>query len=271
MLRASILHFDKSWDKCLSLAEFSYNNSYQASLKMAPFDALYGRRCRTPLNWSKAGERTLFVQELEAEERVQVIRENLKMAQMRQKSYHDKGTAPRHFEVGDYVYLKVSPTKGVQRFGVKRKLAPRYIGPYEVIEVCGPVAYRIQLPEQFSAVHNVFHVTQLKKGMPVPKNEIITEANAWIEPGFSLIEHPLKVLDKKSERPEGRPYKCTRSNGVITWRKKQRGRRRTILTLSIRAYYNLETVSPSPHLLVIKSNLGTRLRLRGVGCDAPGF
>jgi hypothetical protein len=180
MLRASILHFDKSWDKCLSLAEFSYNNNYQASLKMAPFDALYGRRCRTPLNWSEAGERTLFGPDLvkDAEEKVQVIRENLKMAQMRQKSYHDKGTAPRHFEVGDYVYLKVSPTKGVQRFGVKGKLAPRYIGPFEVIEVCGSVAYRIQLPERFSAVHNVFHVTQLKNGMSVPENEVITEANA---------------------------------------------------------------------------------------------
>jgi hypothetical protein len=96
MLRASTLHFDKSWDKCLSLEEFSYNNSYQASSKMAPFDALYGRRCRTPLNWSEAGERTLFGLDLvkDAKGRVQVIRENLKMAQMRQKSYHDKGTAP---------------------------------------------------------------------------------------------------------------------------------------------------------------------------------
>jgi hypothetical protein len=205
MLRANILHFDKSWDKCLSLAEFSYNNSYQASLKMASFDALYGRRCRTPLNWSETVERTLFGPDLVkgAEEKVQVIRENLKMAQMRQKSYHDKGTAPQHFEVGDYVYLKVSPTKGVQRFGVKGKLAPRYIGTYEVIEVCGPVAYRIQLPERFSAVHNVFHVTQLKKGMPVPENEVITEANAWIESDISLIEHPLRVLDQK-ERKTGR-------------------------------------------------------------------
>jgi hypothetical protein len=115
MLRASIMHFYKSWDKCLSLAEFSYNNSYQASLKMAPFEALYGRRCRTPLNWSEAGEETLFGPDLvkDAEEKVEVIRENLKLAQMRQKSYHDKGTAPRHYEVGDYVYLKVSPTKGV--------------------------------------------------------------------------------------------------------------------------------------------------------------
>jgi hypothetical protein len=154
------------------------------------------------LNWSETGERTLFGPDLvkDAEEKVQVIRANLKVAQMRQKSYHDKGTAPRHFEVGDYVYLKVSPTKGVQRFGVKGKLAPCYIGPYEVIEVCGPVAYRIQLPERFSAVHNVFHVTQLKKGMPVPENEVITEANAWIEPDFSLIEHPLRVLDQKERR-----------------------------------------------------------------------
>jgi hypothetical protein len=171
MLRASIMHFDKSWDKCLSLAEFSYNNSYRASLKMAPFEALYGRRCRTPLNWSEAGERTLFGPDLvkDAKEKVEVIRENLKLAQMRQKSYHDKGTTPRHYEVGDYVYLKVSPTKGVQRFGVKGKLAPRYIGPYEIIEICGPVAYRIRLPDRFAAVHNVFHVTQLKKGVKVPE------------------------------------------------------------------------------------------------------
>jgi hypothetical protein len=98
------------------------------------------------------------------------------------------------------VYLKVSPTKGVQRFGVKGKLAPRYIGPYKVIEVCGPVAYHIQLPERFAAVHNVFHVTQLKKGIHVPENEVITEANAWIEPDFSLIEHPLRVLDRKERK-----------------------------------------------------------------------
>jgi transposase InsO family protein len=93
MLRACIVDFDKSWDKCLALAEFSYNNSYQASFKMAPFEALYGRRCRAPLNWSQVGERKFFGPNLvrEAEERVEVIKENLKAAQMRQKSYHDKG------------------------------------------------------------------------------------------------------------------------------------------------------------------------------------
>jgi hypothetical protein len=207
----------------------------------------------------------------DAEENVKVIRENLKMAQMRQKSYHDKGTAPRHFEVGDYVYLKVSPTKGVQRFGVKGKLAPRYIGPYEVIGVCGPVAYCIQLPGRFSAVHNVFHVTQLKKAMPVPENEVITEANAWTEPDFSLIEHPLRVLDQKERRTRRqtvRMYKIQWSHHTeeeATWRRK------TTSTLSIRASCNLETVSSPPHLIVLKLNLGTRFRLKGVGCDALGF
>jgi hypothetical protein len=113
MLRACIIHFDKSWDKCLALAEFSYNNSYQASLKMAPFEALYGRRCRTPLNWSQVGERKFFGPNLvkEVEERVEVIKENLKGAQMRQKSYYDKGKAVREYHVGEKVYLRVSPTK----------------------------------------------------------------------------------------------------------------------------------------------------------------
>jgi hypothetical protein len=123
------------------LAEFSYNNSYQSSLKMAPFEALYGRRCRTPLNGSEAGERKIFGPDLvlEAEEKVRVIKKNLEAAQARQKSYHDKKRKPLQFEVGDYVYLKVSPTKGVQRFGIKGKLAPRYIGPYEIKETYGPM------------------------------------------------------------------------------------------------------------------------------------
>jgi hypothetical protein len=119
---------------------------------------------------------------------------------MRQKSYHDKGTTPRHYEMGDYVYLKVSPTKGVQRFGVKGKFALRFVGPYEIIEVCGLVAYRIRLPVQFSTVHNVFHVTQLKKGVMVLEKEVIMESNAWIEPNFLVVEHPLRVLDQKERK-----------------------------------------------------------------------
>jgi hypothetical protein len=116
MLRACVIHYDKSWDKCLSLAEFSYNNSYQAILKMAPFEALYGQRYRTPLSWSQTGERKIFGPDLvvEAEEKVRVIQENLKVAQSRQNSYFDKRRKPLKFDVGDHVYLWVSPTKGVQ-------------------------------------------------------------------------------------------------------------------------------------------------------------
>jgi hypothetical protein len=127
------------------LADFSYNNSYHASLKMAPFEALYGQRCRTPLSWSQTGGHKIFGPDLvvEAEEKVKVIQENFKAAQSRQKSYVDKRRKPLKFDVGDHVYLRVSPTKGLQRFGVKGKLAPCYVGPYEIIEECGPMAYRV--------------------------------------------------------------------------------------------------------------------------------
>jgi hypothetical protein len=160
---------------------------------MAPFEALYGQRCHTPLNWSQADERTLFGLKLvqEAEEKVSVIRENLRVAQMRQKSYHDKAKAPRELEVGNYVYLKVSPTKGVQRFGVMGKLAPCYIGPYEVTEKFGTVAYSIRLLNRLSAVHDVFHISQLKKCEQKLEAQIIEETNAEIEPDLSLAEHPM--------------------------------------------------------------------------------
>ena len=125
MLRATVTHFDKSWDKCLPLAEFSYNNSYQTSLKMAPFEALYGRRCRTPLNWSESGERRIYGPDLvvDAEEKVAIIQANLKSTQSRQKSYHDQRKKPLRFNFGDHIYLKVLLTRGAQRFGVRGKLA----------------------------------------------------------------------------------------------------------------------------------------------------
>jgi hypothetical protein len=176
MLRACVIHYDKNWDKCLSLAEFSYNNNYQASLKIAPFEAFYGRRCRTPLSWSQIGERKIFGPDLvvEAEEKVRVIQENLKAAQSRQKSYFDKRRKSLKFDIGDHVYLRVSPTKVVQWFGVKGKLAPRYVSPYEIIEECRPVAYRMQLPSHLAAIYDVFHISQLNKCVRVP-TEIIEQ------------------------------------------------------------------------------------------------
>jgi hypothetical protein len=96
---------------------------------------------------------------IEAEEKVSVIQENLRVAQSRQKSYFDKRRKPLQFEVGDHIYLRVSPIKGVQRFGLRGKLAPRYAGPYEVTEICEPMAYRVQLPPPLAAIHDIFHVS----------------------------------------------------------------------------------------------------------------
>ena len=145
MLRACVISSKGSWEKWLPLAEFSYNNSYQESIKMAPFEALYGHKYRTPLNWIELGERRYYGIDFvtEAEEQVHVIQQHMKAAQSRQKSYADKRRRPLTFEVGDYVYLKVLPMRGVQRFGVKRKLAPRYVGPYKIIERKGNVTYKL--------------------------------------------------------------------------------------------------------------------------------
>jgi hypothetical protein len=136
----------------------------------------------------------------EAEEKVIVMRENLRAAQMRQKSYHDKSRAPREFEVGNYVYLKVSPTKGVQHFGVKGKLAPRYIGPYEVTEKFGTTAYCIQLPDQLSAVHDVFDVSQLKKCQQIPEAQIVEETKCINRTRPIASRVPMRVLDHKERQ-----------------------------------------------------------------------
>jgi hypothetical protein len=208
MLRACAIDSGKNWDKYLSLAEFSYKNSYQSSLKMAPFEALYGRRCRTPLNWSQPREREIFGPDLvsEAKRKVKMIKKNLETAQATENSYHDKRRKPLQFEVGDFVYLKVSPIKGVQMFGIKGKLAPRYTGPYEIIEACGPVAYKLKLPPKIFAIHNVFHVSQLKKCVRLP-TEVIAEPEVEIDPDLSYQEHPSKVLDCKERSTRARSIK----------------------------------------------------------------
>ncbi|WVZ97236.1 hypothetical protein U9M48_042786 [Paspalum notatum var. saurae] len=197
-LRACALTYSTKWDECLPLAEFAYNNSYQKSLEMAPFEALYGRRCRTPLNWSEPGERVTFGPDLvtQAEKQVKFIHDNLKRAQSRQKCYSDKRRRPLVFEKDDHVYLRVSPMKEVHRFGVKGKLAPRYVGQFKITEQCGPVAYRLELPPHLAAVHDVFHVSQLKKCLRVPE-EVIDTSQIQIQPDLTYEEKPIKVLDQK--------------------------------------------------------------------------
>ncbi|WVZ93561.1 hypothetical protein U9M48_039531 [Paspalum notatum var. saurae] len=145
-----------------------------------------------------AGERVTFGPDLvtQAEEQVKFIHSNLKRPQSRQKSYSDKRRRPLVFEKGDHVYLRVSPMKGVHQFGVKGKLAPWYVGPFKITEQCGPVAYRLELPPHLAAVHDVFHVSQLKKCLRVPE-EVIDTSQIQFEPDLTYEEKPIKILDQK--------------------------------------------------------------------------
>jgi transposase InsO family protein len=196
MLRACALKHGGSWDKSLPYAEFSYNNSYQASLKMSPFEALYGRKCRTPLYWDQTRERQFFGPELiqEAEEQVRMIRENLRIAQSRQKSYADNRRRLLEFKEGDHVYLKVSPIRGMRRFKVKGKLSPRFIGPFLILKRVGEVAYQLELPDHLSDVHDVFHVSQLKKCLRVPEEQLPME-DLSVQDDLTYAEYPIKILD----------------------------------------------------------------------------
>jgi hypothetical protein len=163
---------------------------------MSPFEALYGRKCRTPLYWDQTGERQFFGPELiqEVEEQVRIIRENLRVAQTRQKSYADNRRRPLEFEEGDYVYLKVSPLRGMRRFKVKGKLSPRYIGPFLIVRRVGEMAYQLELPATLSDVHNVFHVSQLKKCLCVPEEQLPMEELS-VQGDLTYTEYPIKILD----------------------------------------------------------------------------
>jgi hypothetical protein len=136
---------------------------------MTPFEMLYGHRCQTPLFWSEVGEHKVFGPDIlqEIEKQVRMVRENRRVAQSRQKSYADHRRRDPSFEVGDFVYLKVSLMRGLHRFKVQGKHAPRFIGPFKILEKRGELAYQLELPPQLSDVHDVFHVSPLKKCLRV--------------------------------------------------------------------------------------------------------
>jgi hypothetical protein len=163
---------------------------------MSPFQALYGRNCRTLLHWDQLSERQVFGPDilLEAEENIRMVRENLKTAQSRQRSYADTRRRDLSFEVGDYVYLKVSPIRGIKRFEVKVKLAPRYIGPYQIQARRGEVAYPLNLLESLSVVHDVFHVSQLKKCLRVREEQLPTK-DLEVQEDLTYIEKPTQILE----------------------------------------------------------------------------
>ncbi|GJV33036.1 hypothetical protein Tco_1393436 [Tanacetum coccineum] len=165
MLQACVIDFGKGWEKHLPLVEFSYNNSYHASIKAALFEALYGRKCRSPVCWAEVRDVQLTGPKIihETTEKIVQIRQRLQAARDRQRSYANVRRKPLEFQVGDRVMLKVSPRKGVIHFGKRGKLNPRYIGPFKILKRVSPMAYKLELPEELSNVHNTFHVSNLKK------------------------------------------------------------------------------------------------------------
>lgn len=196
MFRACALEWTGSWDDYLCLVEFAYNNSWHASIKMAPYEMLYGRKCRAPICWNGVGERLIEGPELIeiTNEKVAIAKEKLQEARTRQKSYADKHRRDLEFNVGDRVFLKVSPFHGVKRFGIKGKLSPRFIGPFEILDRIGEVSYRLALPPQLSHVHNVFHVSLLR-GYNYHPLHVVSYPFDQIQPDMSLSEEPEAILD----------------------------------------------------------------------------
>ncbi|GKC53862.1 putative reverse transcriptase domain-containing protein [Tanacetum coccineum] len=196
MLRACVIDFGKGWDRHLPLIEFPYNNSYHTSIKAAPFEALYGHKCRSPICWVEVGDAQLtglkFVRD--TTKKIIQIKQRLQASRDRQRSYADKRHKPLDFQVGDKVMLKVSPWKRVIRFGKRGKLNPRYIGPFKILAKVGTVGYLLELPEQLSRIHSTFHGSNLKKRLSdeplaIPLDEI------HVDDKLNFIEEPIEIMD----------------------------------------------------------------------------
>ncbi|GJZ58459.1 putative reverse transcriptase domain-containing protein [Tanacetum coccineum] len=179
----------------------SYNNSYHASIKAAPFEALYGRKCRSPVCWTEVGKAQILGPELiqETTERIIQIKQMMQAARDRQKNYAGLKRKPMEFPVGDKVMLKVSPWKGVIRFGKRGKLNPRYVGPFKVLGKVGEVAHKLELPKELSRVHNTFHVSNFKKcyadePLAVPLDGL------HFDDKLQFLEEPVEIMDHKVKR-----------------------------------------------------------------------
>ncbi|GKF04056.1 hypothetical protein Tco_0034724 [Tanacetum coccineum] len=187
------------------MIEFSYNNSYLASIKAAPFKALYGRKCRSPVCWAEIGDAQLTGLKLihETTEKTVQIKQRIQATRDCQKSYADVRRKPLEFQVGDRVMLKVSPWKGVVRFGKRGKLNPRYIRPFKVLSKVGTVAYGLKFPQQLSRVHNMFYVSNLKKclsdePLAIPLDEIdIGDKLRFVEEQVEIIDREVKRLKQR--------------------------------------------------------------------------
>ncbi|KAD6795357.1 hypothetical protein E3N88_06253 [Mikania micrantha] len=201
MLWACVIEFGNSGETHLPLIEFSYNNSYHTSIQAAPFEALYGRKCRSPICWAEVGDSQLTGPELvhETTEKIVQIRNRMAAARDRQKSYADKRRKPLEFQEGDRVLLKVSPWKGVIRFGKRGKLNPRYNGPFEITKRIGPVAYELNLPVELNSVHNISHVSNLKKCLS-DETLVIPLEEIQIDKRLNFVEEQVEIMDQETKK-----------------------------------------------------------------------
>ena len=200
MLKACVMDFRGSWDTHLPLMEFAYNNSYQSSIGMASYQALYGRKCRTPVCWEEVGERRLIGYEIVqiTFDQIQMIKDRLKTAGDRHKSYADHRRRDLEFSVGDKVFMKISPWKGMLRFGRRGKLSPHYIGPYEISEMIEPVAYRVILPPELARIHDVFHVSMLRRYILDPSH-VLRDQPVELREDLAYEEIPVQILDQREQ------------------------------------------------------------------------
>ncbi|GJY71227.1 putative reverse transcriptase domain-containing protein [Tanacetum coccineum] len=233
MLPPCVIAFGTMNERHLPLIEFSYNNSYHTSIKAALFEALYGRKCRSPVCWAEVGDAQLTGPELihETTEKIVQIKQRIQAACDRQKSYAEVRRKPLEFQVGDRVTLKVSPWKGVVHFGKRGKLNPRYIRPFKVLAKVGTVAYRLELTQQLSMVHSTFHVSNLKKclsdePLAVPLDEI------HIDDKPRFIEEPVEIMDREVKRlkqiriPNIKVRWNCRRGPEFTWERKDQFRKK---------------------------------------------
>ena len=163
---------------------------------MAPYEALYGRPCRSLICWTTVGESCITGPDLirDTSEKVSLIRQHLLMSQSRQKSYADRRRRPLEFEVGDHVFLKVMPKRGVVRFGKRGKLSPRFIRPFEILERVDTIAYRLALPPNMSGVHEIFHVSMLRRYTPNPAH-VVDWGKIEVDIDETFEEGPVRIMD----------------------------------------------------------------------------
>eukprot|EP00253_Pinus_taeda_P030135 PITA_30135 len=197
MLRAYVMQKPTQWEEYSHLEEFAYNNGYHTSLRMSPFEVLYEWKCRAPSSWGGPEDKLRLGPEMlkEMEDMVKRVCANLKAAQDRQKSFADRKRRFKEYQVDDPVYVRIQVRKSTLQWSGCAKLAPRYYGPFQILARIGPVAYQLALPSHIR-VHNVFHVSVLKKYVYDPKH-VIRWQDIQVEPEGEVLVEPLSILGRR--------------------------------------------------------------------------